>query len=281
MKLTVYPDAAAFLERAQATLEQDEVRSNLILGIALRLSRSPTPPIPPYLATVEAGDALAVAAIITPPRNVLILGWDDAWRDGVRLVAANLAEQGMRPPGVVGPADVSRAFAAAYAEVAGVVVRDGLNERLYVLRQVVYRPDVPGRFRIADPGDLDLVTRWYAEFEAEALDEHSDVGSLREMVAAKIAAGDISLWEDGEPVALVGRTRPLRHGITIAPVYTPRPFRNRGYATACTAAFTQRLLDSGYEFCTLFTNLANPTANSIYQRIGYRPVADFDEYRFT
>jgi predicted GNAT family acetyltransferase len=46
------------------------------------------------------------------------------------------------------------------------------------------------------------------------------------------------------------------------------------------AALSQQLLDAGWEFCALFTDLANPTSNSIYQRIGYRPVADFDEYIF-
>ncbi len=280
MKLTVYPDAAAFLQRTQETLGQDEVRSNLILGITLRLAKSPAPGAPPYLATVEDGEGLALAAIITPPRNVLVLGWGEAWRDAVGLVAANLVEGGMHPPGVVGPADVSRAFAQAYGERAGVRVRDGLKERLYVLREVVYRPNAAGRFRIAHEGDVDLVAQWYVDFEAEALGEHSDLAALRDDIAHKIAGGDIALWDDGEPVALAARTRPMPHGISIGPVYTPPAFRNRGYATACTAALSQTLLDSGYEFCTLFTNLANPTANSIYQRIGYRPVADFDEYRF-
>jgi predicted GNAT family acetyltransferase len=30
----------------------------------------------------------------------------------------------------------------------------------------------------------------------------------------------------------------------------------------------------------LFTNLANPTSNALYQRIGYRPVMDFAVYDF-
>ena len=37
----------------------------------------------------------------------------------------------------------------------------------------------------------------------------------------------------------------------------------------------------GYQFCTLFTDQANPTANSIYQKIGYCPVCDFVEYEFS
>ena len=40
------------------------------------------------------------------------------------------------------------------------------------------------------------------------------------------------------------------------------------------------LLDGGRRFCFLFTDLANPTSNSIYQRIGYRPVTDVDQWTF-
>lgn len=40
------------------------------------------------------------------------------------------------------------------------------------------------------------------------------------------------------------------------------------------------LLDRGLRFCFLFTDLANPTSNSIYQRAGYEPVYDVDQYAF-
>jgi predicted GNAT family acetyltransferase len=41
------------------------------------------------------------------------------------------------------------------------------------------------------------------------------------------------------------------------------------------------ILDSGKKFCFLFTDQANPTSNSIYQKIGYEPVCDFHEYTFS
>jgi hypothetical protein len=68
--------------------------------------------------------------------------------------------------------------------------------------------------------------------------------------------------------------------VSVGPVYTPPERRGRGYATACVAALSQTILDEGWAFCTLFTDLANPTSNSIYQKIGYHPVCDFAEYRF-
>lgn len=66
----------------------------------------------------------------------------------------------------------------------------------------------------------------------------------------------------------------------IGPVYTPREFRGQGYASACVAAVSQYLLESGRQFCTLFTDLGNPTSNKIYMNIGYAPVCDADEYKF-
>jgi len=60
----------------------------------------------------------------------------------------------------------------------------------------------------------------------------------------------------------------------------PPELRGRGYGSALTAALTQQLLDGGRRFCFLFTDLANPTSNSIYQRIGYRAVADVDLWAF-
>ena len=47
-----------------------------------------------------------------------------------------------------------------------------------------------------------------------------------------------------------------------------------------TAAASQDQLDRGRRFVFLFTDLANPTSNKIYQAIGYEPVCDVDMYRF-
>jgi len=54
----------------------------------------------------------------------------------------------------------------------------------------------------------------------------------------------------------------------------------QGYASALVARLSQHLLDLGYQFINLFTDLQNPTSNAIYQKIGYRPVCDFRMYKF-
>ena len=99
---------------------------------------------------------------------------------------------------------------------------------------------------------------------------------------SRIRAGDIFVWESkaGEIVSMAQRTRPTVNVITIGLVYTPPELRGRGYASNCVAALSQHLLDSGWSICSLTTDLANPVSNHIYQRMGYRPVCDFNEYRF-
>jgi uncharacterized protein len=70
------------------------------------------------------------------------------------------------------------------------------------------------------------------------------------------------------------------NGIRISPVYTPPEHRRKGYAISCVATLSQMLLDKGNKYCFLFTDLANPTSNSIYQKIGYQPICDFSNYWF-
>ena len=47
-----------------------------------------------------------------------------------------------------------------------------------------------------------------------------------------------------------------------------------------TAEATAAALAAGAEHVALYTDLANPTSNSIYQAIGYRPDHDAEERSF-
>jgi predicted GNAT family acetyltransferase len=60
----------------------------------------------------------------------------------------------------------------------------------------------------------------------------------------------------------------------LGPVYTPIEHRRRGFGAAVTFACTRDALENGADQVVLFTDLANPTSNAIYQQIGYRPIRD-------
>lgn len=85
---------------------------------------------------------------------------------------------------------------------------------------------------------------------------------------------------DDVVVAMSGHTGPTPNGIRIGPVYTSPEARGNGYASRLVAAESQWLLDNGRRFCFLYTDLENPTSNSIYERIGFRKTAESAEYSF-
>jgi hypothetical protein len=107
-----------------------------------------------------------------------------------------------------------------------------------------------------------------------------DLVLQRGVVEKLIGQKALYIWQDEQPVSMAAQTRASTNGIAINAVFTPLEQRGKGYATACVAALSQRLLTGGRHFCTLFTDLANPTSNRIYQRIGFEALGDFEEWVF-
>ena len=183
-------------------------------------------------------------------------------------------------PGVNGDVPTVERFAAAWLEGTALHARTVFEQRLYALA-TLQPPDPlpPGRTRTAADADLDLAAQWLRAFQQEVGVPATDVERL---ARASIDDRRMWLWEDegGSVVALAGRTAPAAGVSRVAPVYTPPASRRRGYGAAVTAACTADALDRGADHVVLFTDLANPTANAIYQRIGYRPMTDRRVVRF-
>ncbi|MCC7107574.1 MAG: GNAT family N-acetyltransferase, partial [Chloroflexi bacterium] len=236
----------------------------------------------PYFATVEDGDGIVAAAAMTPPYGVILYSERPDPQPGLDAIAHNLLEHSWFVFGVNARVPLGAVFAAAWTRLTGTRAAVAVEERVFALWEVIHPVYSPGRMRPATPDDLELVAQWNVDFVAEALAgvEAKDLEGARRDAERNIAAQTVYLWDDGGLVSLAGVTRPTLHGIAIGPVYTPPALRGRGYASSLVAALSQRLLDEGRSFCTLFTDLANPTSNHIYQAIGYRPVCDYTVYRF-
>jgi predicted GNAT family acetyltransferase len=286
--LTTFPSAADFLAAVEPALAEAEAVHSLIYGLALTLERFPEryqkSPYrwPPFFASVSGSSGLALVALQTPPLNLLLSSLRPGGSAACGMLAQTLQAGEEQIPGVLGPSEPALAFAEAWVREAGVSFQLGTSERLFELRQVIPPPQPPGAMRQAMMKDAELVARWIFAFHLEAMPR--DAGTLeqaRGLAESLITAGNFFLWEDGDPAAIAAKSRPTPHGCSIGPVYTPPERRSHGYATALTAALSQRLLDSGKRFTALFTDLANPISNSIYQKIGYRPVCNFSEYIFS
>ena len=271
--------AVAFLEATEEALAQDEAANNLIYGIALRLAAEPDRfDQAPYLATIEGDRAIVCAALMTPPYRLTLFAPPPLSPDAFDLLIADLRAGGWPVRGVTAEAGAAALFAARWQALTGEEARVEVQMRVFVLRSVLWPPLPPGRLRQAGPEEAEFAWQWYCDFTREAV--HGDPLPTLPNVRRSIDQGSIYFWDDGGPVSLVARGRRLPHGSSIGPVYTPPALRGRGYATACTAAVSQGILDGGAEYCTLFTDRANPTSNAIYQRIGYEAVCDYTEYTF-
>ncbi len=280
MRLTRFTDPRAFQQVAAPSLEKHEAEHCLLLGLATDLARGTSPYGDPYLAVVEGDDGAIVAvAIRTPPyRPTLSI---DAPVEALDLIAADLRQAFGSLTGVNGEQAVAEAFAARWQALTGQSARLEMAQRIYQLDAVIPVQSVPGFARRASGADRSVLFDWMSAFQAEALGSH-DTSDIDEYITRRLTFDQrgLYLWNDGGPVALVGYGGLTAHGMRIGPVYTPPERRRRGYASACTAAVSQMLLDSGRRFCFLYTDLANPTSNAIYQHIGYRPVCDVAVFAF-
>jgi predicted GNAT family acetyltransferase len=280
MEVVRLDDAAAFLAEAEPLLLADEARHNLILGIAGTIRDAPDLyPLRSLWLVREDGEVVA-AALRTPPYNVILA----KPRSSAALAALVEAVAAEEIPGVVGTEPEIHEFAELWSQHNGVPGRVNMRQGVYALDQVELVPNVPGSARVASDDDRELALHWWIAFGEEVLHEG---GPGRERAEASVdhklssPTGGLLLWEDGgEPVSLAGWGGPTPNGIRIGPVYTPPALRGRGYATAVTAELSQRQLDGGRSFCFLYTDLANPTTNAIYERIGYRRVAEAAEVVF-
>lgn len=263
MAWTFTDDVDVFLEAAGASLAARPAENTLVLTVTAALRRGG-----PH---AYGGDAP-------------LLGW---WRGADGEVAGTLVQTPPFRPllGTVAPEALAPLAAAlplteinadrATAEALAATWpghRVDQEQRLYRLETLVPPSPTPsGRPRTATAADRELLVRWYLAFA----DQVGQSGKNAErMVDERTASGRLTLWEDGGvPVSMAGASPRIAGTVRIGPVYTPAEHRGRGYAAAVTAQVARAAREAGAQEVLLFTDLANPTSNGVYRRIGFRTLS--------
>src|ERR671932_27935 len=277
MQLHRFDDIKEFCDRTQAYLLQYEAQHNLLLGISHTLLHDPDRyPNLPYLAIAEIkGQIVAVAIRTLPHKLVLSKTVEPA---ALELIANDLYNHQETLPGVSGLVAEAQTFVKAWQSLAGQSHQLTIQMRIYQLTEVQPVATAKGFLRPATQDDRPILLEWFRGFVDEALPSFEE--DAERLVEGSLKRQSVYLWEDGVPVSLAGGSKSLPSAARIGFVYTPPEYRRKGYATACVAALSQQLLEQGCQSCFLFTDLANPTSNSIYQMIGYRPICDCHDYSF-
>lgn len=217
-----------------------------------------------------AAGPVTAALLHTPPYPVLLTRLPDG---SAPALAGALAARGRQLPGVNAEQGDAAAFASAWTRLAGSGCREFRRSRLFRLGQLTPPAPAPrGAARVATAADRDLLESWLRAFTTELADL---AGPSPGTVDDRISYGGLTLWEaGGMPVAMAGFLRPAAGVVRLGPVYTPPQHRGHGYGGAVTAAVSRAALDAGAAHVVLFTDLANPASNALYQHLGYRPVED-------
>ena len=272
-----FSDAATFLEHVRPLLMRREAENNLMLGIVRMLIDQPGRYTEkPYLASFDYGGAAIACAIRTPPFPVALTRMP---QEVLEIVVQDLKTVYDDLPTMLAPDATAQAFAEMWAHRTGAKAHLQRGQRIYQLDEVTLSQRHPaGELRQANVDDFDTVSGFLEAFSREVHDvAYRDP---RDIATRCIHDGAAFLWEDQRPVSMALWTGRTPNGIRISGVYTAPEWRGRGYASACVAHLSQRMLDEGRSFCFLFTDLDNPTSNNIYQQIGYRAVCDMPLYEF-
>ncbi|MFJ4517105.1 GNAT family N-acetyltransferase [Streptomyces sp. NPDC088816] len=276
-------DVERFLARGGEFLRSRPAPHTVLLTVAenLRLSgdRLYGDAAPEFgLLDGDSGAGTRAAFLRTPPHPLLLTALTE---EEAAALAARLAGAGHEVSGVTADRDTAAAFAGAWRRITGAEVRLRQRMRLYRLGELtVPRAVPPGRAQVAGEADRERLARWFEEFSV-AIGEPG-VQDPERWADERVRRGDVMFWHDpdGTPVAMAGTTPKVAGQVRVVAVYTPAHLLGRGYAGAVTVEASRAALESGAEEVLLFADLANPTSNGLYQRIGYRPVSDFAMYDF-
>ncbi len=256
-----------FYREAREYLLEHEAEHGLMLSVAFSTLIAPAES---YWSLARARDGHVVAAALRTMPKVMLS------REGAPGAMAALAEDARQAKfdSIIGPRQSLESFAAAF----GGTWRSTHRHVLYECRSVQTPPVAPGKRFVVSPADRSQIADWIQAFSAEAIGDGATRDAAEALTDRHLRDGSMWLWRvDGAAVACAAAVGHTPHGIRVNAVYTAPEHRRRGYASALVGSLTRELLAGGRDFVFLYADARNPTANAIYQRIGYRQIAEAGE----
>lgn len=285
MRAAFYEDINEFYNKAFSFLVKHEVKNSLPLTIlnSLKLNIQKYGKEPPLMFSLGENGFIKFISLMTPPRDLIISYTDDL--NNIEILVEELFKKNVYLPGVLSFKEAADKFTKLWCEKNSLESKLLRRERIYKLTKVSEATLGNKHLSVATKPHQLTVLKWAREMITEALSEITEEELMRNNNNLKDEfEHDNSriylLFDDKEPVSMARKAGKAPNGNAVNLVYTPPSLRRNGYATECVAKLSKLLLEEGNKYCFLFTDLSNPTSNSIYQKIGYRPIIDENHYKF-
>jgi len=279
MKIIQEQNVEAFTSSIQDLLLQREAENNLPLGILKRIQESSSNENSLLIKIEEEGRPVFMT-MRTPPHLWILPSIPAVTSRHIKSLARYLFENQFEVPGILGEGEAVQHFIDEWVNITGKNPIIHMRQGIYRLNKLQPIHTKEGELIEAKKSDFELVKKWLTWFG-----EETNEGTIKERTAEiaeeMIRTRRMHLWMvNGEAVSMVARARVTPHGATINAVFTPDEFKRRGYATQAVWTLTKKLLDQGYQFCSLYTDLDNHSSNSIYKKIGYEWIGNSIVYHF-
>ena len=287
MKFNQYHDIKKFYDDVYENLKTHESQNmilmgNVKMGYEGKMTHDWRNPAEWVMATVTDDEKIFLTALMTPPFGITLYATDNLIDNKVlNCLVDGLEGAGISVPGVMSEKGLAEKFAEVYSHKKGVGFEVNFNQRIYELKAVSKEVFHQGNLRLVNEKDMAFLPYWIEGITGDIWGDLKSVQDDPKHYAYQIATNNVYVLEiDGMPVSMAKISRECEQICGIGYVYTPPYFRGKGYASACVAKLSQVVLDRGFSGCVLYTDLANPTSNSIYQKIGYHEVCDSVEIKF-
>ncbi|WP_456274394.1 GNAT family N-acetyltransferase [Bacillus sp. AK031] len=273
MKIVQYDKVQKFNDAVRPLLLQEEAENNLPLGLLDQIMEGRYKD--PFLAVMEEDGVVHAVFVRTPPHYLIATVLSEDKTEEVAEVLWNYSnEKGLELPGFIGNKITTVKLAEVWSEKTEKPYQVHMRQRIYQLEEVKDIEISEGEMSLAGEDDIDLVKDWLLGFIEDTPEKPIPGEDARKRAEEMIADQSVFLWKvNNVPVSMARRARRTDNGITVNFVYTPKEERRKGYGRSVVATLSKMLLKTN-QFCTLYTDLDNPTSNKIYMEIGYVPVCD-------
>lgn len=273
MNIIKHDNINDFLSDNEELLLKKESFYNLILGLAYNIKDKKIEPSEPLYYSIAANGKIIGAALRSNSARPLII--TELPAELIDLLIMDLVQQKIELAAVVAEENTAIHFKDNWIKLKNLDYKINIHLGAYECFNVLFPKTMSGELIEATIDHQNILRKFITGFLLECFPDQPIVESeIEKMIESYLKNKSIFLLKNSENqiISMAANTRSTVNGGTISLVYTPPELRGFGYASCVVSLLSERILKSGKKFACLFTDLKNPTSNSIYQKIGYAKI---------